>query len=60
MIGIFKKQSCAVFVAWHAILRRICRPSVLRRIRRPSRYFAAYSPSITLLHARRICIIDKA
>jgi hypothetical protein len=53
MIGILKKQSRAVFIAYHAILRRIHR-------RHPSRYFAAYLSSITLRHARQICIIIKA
>jgi threonine/homoserine efflux transporter RhtA len=38
MIG-SKKQSRALFVAYDATLLRIRRPSVLRRIRRPSRYF---------------------
>jgi hypothetical protein len=42
-----KKQSRTVFVTYHATLHRIRRPSVLRRIRRPSRYFAAYSLSVT-------------
>jgi hypothetical protein len=55
-----QKQSCTVFVANHAILCRIRRLLVLRRIHRLSRYFAAYLPSVTLLHAQQICVITKA
>jgi hypothetical protein len=57
MIGILKKQSRAVFVAYHAIFRCICHLSILRRIRRPSCYFMAYLLSVMLLHAQQICII---
>jgi hypothetical protein len=57
MIGFLKKQFCAVFIAYHAILRRIHHLSDLRRIHRPSHYFTAYLLSITLLHAGQICVI---
>jgi hypothetical protein len=60
MIGILKKESRAIFMAYHAILRHMRRPSVLRRIRRLSRYFVAYLLSVMLMHARQICIITKA
>jgi hypothetical protein len=48
MIGI-KKQSRAVFVACHTILRHICCQSVLRRIHRPSHFFMVHSLSVMLL-----------
>jgi hypothetical protein len=52
-----KKQSDVIFVAFHAILRRIRRSSVLRHLCHPSRYFAAHSSPVTLIHARQICVI---
>jgi hypothetical protein len=60
MVGILKKQSCAVFVAYHAILRRIHRLLVLRRMRCVSCYFAAYLLSVMLLRAQKICVNTKA
>jgi hypothetical protein len=51
MIGILKKHSRAVIVAYPAILHRIHHPSVLHRIWPSSRYFVAYLTSVMLLHA---------
>jgi hypothetical protein len=51
---VVNKIFIAIFVACHAILRRIRCLSVLCHIRHPSYYFAAYLSSFTLLHTQSI------